>query len=73
MIVGGSPGGTAGGIKTTTFAVLVITAFNTFLGRKNITRNREISYETVYKAIALIFAYLFILMISCLPHYFECV
>ena len=66
MIIGGSPGGTAGGIKTTTFAILIITAYNTFLGRKNITRNREISYETVYKAIALIFAYLFILMISCL-------
>ena len=65
MIVGGSPGGTAGGIKTTTFAILVITAYNTFLGRKNITRNREISYETVYKAIALIFSYLFILIISC--------
>ena len=65
MIVGGSPGGTAGGIKTTTFAILVITAYNTFLGRKNITRNREISYETIYKAIALIFAYLFILVISC--------
>ena len=65
MIVGGSPGGTAGGIKTTTFAILIITAYNTFLGRKNITRNREISYETVYKAIALIFAYLCILIISC--------
>jgi len=65
MIIGGSPGGTAGGIKTTTFAVLVITAYNTFLGRKNIVRNREISYETVYKAIALISVYLLILMISC--------
>ncbi len=65
MIVGGSPGGTAGGIKTTTFAVLIITAYNTFLGRKNIARNREISHETVYKAIALIFAYLSILVISC--------
>ena len=65
MIVGGSPGGTAGGIKTTTFAVLIITAYNTFLGRKNITRNREITHETVYKAIALISAYLLILIISC--------
>ena len=65
MIVGGSPGGTAGGIKTTTFAILIITAFNTYLGRKNIIRNREISHETVYKAIALICAYLFILVISC--------
>jgi len=65
MIVGGSPGGTAGGIKTTTFAILIITAFNTYLGRKNIIRNREIPHETVYKAIALICAYLFILVISC--------
>ena len=65
MIVGGSPGGTAGGIKTTTFAILIITAYNTFLGRKNITRNREIPYETVYKAIALIFAYILILILSC--------
>ena len=65
MIVGGSPGGTAGGIKTTTFAILIITAYNTFLGRKNIMRNREISHETVYKAIALIFAYMLILIISC--------
>ena len=66
MIIGGSPGGTAGGIKTTTFAVLIITAYNIFTGRKNIVRNREIPCETIYKAIALIFAYLFILMLSCL-------
>ena len=65
MIVGGSPGGTAGGIKTTTFAILIITACNMFLGRKNIIRNREIPYETVYKAIALVFVYLLILVISC--------
>lgn len=66
MIIGGSPGGTAGGIKTTTFAVLVITSYNMFTGRKNIVRNREIPYETIYKAIALIFAYMLILMLSCL-------
>ena len=66
MIVGGSPGGTAGGIKTTTFAVLVITSYNIFAGRKNIVRNREIPYETVYKAIALICAYLLVLITSCL-------
>ena len=65
MIVGGSPGGTAGGIKTTTFAILIITAYNIFLGRKNVIRNREISHETVYKAIALIFSYLLILATSC--------
>ena len=65
MIVGGSPGGTAGGIKTTTFAILIITSYNIFTGRKNIIRNREILPETVYKAIALISVYLFVLGISC--------
>ena len=64
MIVGGSPGGTAGGVKTTTFAILVITCFNVFLGKKNVVRNREISYETVYKALGLIFVYLAVLTIS---------
>jgi trk system potassium uptake protein TrkH len=64
MIVGGSPGGTAGGIKTTTFAVLVVTCFNLFAGKKNVVRNREIAPETVYKALSLTFAYLVILTVS---------
>ena len=64
MIVGGSPGGTAGGIKTTTFAILIITCVNLFAGRKNIVRNREIASETIYKAISLIFVYLSVLTIS---------
>lgn len=64
MIIGGSPGGTAGGIKTTTFAILIITAVNMFLGKKNIVRNKEIPTETVYKAISLIFVYLLVLTIS---------
>ncbi len=64
MIVGGSPGGTAGGIKTTTFAIFIITFFNVFAGKKNIIRNREITPETINKAIGLIFAYLSVLTIS---------
>ena len=65
MIVGGSPGGTAGGIKTTTFSVLLITAYNILVGRKNIVRNKEIPPETVYKALALIVIYAGVLIISC--------
>lgn len=64
MIVGGSPGGTAGGIKTTTFAIFFITCFNTFSGKKNIIRNREIDDETIYKAICLTVVYLLILTVS---------
>lgn len=64
MIIGGSPGGMAGGIKTTTFSILLITAWNTFLSKKNIIRNREIDSETVYKAIAMVLLYLSIVIIS---------
>ena len=64
MIVGGSPGGTAGGIKTTTFAIFVITCYNVFAGRKNIIRNKEIAPETIYRAISLIIVYLVVLTVS---------
>ena len=35
MLVGGSPGSTAGGMKTTTVAVLLATAFSTFRRKEN--------------------------------------
>lgn len=64
MVIGGSPGGMAGGIKTTTFSILFVTACNTILGRKNIIRNREIDSEVIYKAIALTVLYLSIVIVS---------
>lgn len=36
MFIGGSPGSTAGGIKTTTFWVLCISIFTTFFRKKNV-------------------------------------
>ncbi len=51
MFIGGSPGGTAGGIKTTTFAVLVLAVAATVQGRRNVTVfGRTISHATVYRA-----------------------
>lgn len=35
MFVGGSPGGTAGGIKTTTVAMLILTCLNVIYGKKD--------------------------------------
>ena len=35
MLIGGSPGSTAGGLKTTTIAVLLTTAISTFRRREN--------------------------------------
>ena len=64
MLIGGSPGSTAGGIKTTTIAVLFIAAFTTF-GRKNDVEcfRRRISDETVRTAGAILIAY-FVLFFS---------
>ena len=53
MFVGGSPVGTAGGIKTTTFIVLAATMMAAVLHQNNVVLfNRTISKGTVTKAIA---------------------
>ncbi len=54
MFIGGSPGGTAGGIKTTTAALLVLAVMAAIRGRWEVTifRNR-IATETMYKAAAI--------------------
>lgn len=51
MFIGGSPGGTAGGIKTTCFAVIVMTVYSTLRGRTEVTfRNREIAPQSIRRA-----------------------
>ena len=56
MLVGGSPGSTAGGMKTTTFAILILNAHGTFRHRDESSAfNRRISDQTV-KIAATIFA-----------------
>ncbi|MFA6431294.1 MAG: potassium transporter TrkG, partial [Candidatus Margulisiibacteriota bacterium] len=56
MFVGASPGGTGGGIKTTTFALVIFTIVATLKGDKNTTLfDRRIPPETVRKAFTIIF------------------
>jgi trk system potassium uptake protein TrkH len=56
MFVGASPGGTGGGIKTTTFALIILTVRATLKGFKNtIVFNRRIPAETVRRAFAITF------------------
>lgn len=58
MIIGGSPGSTAGGIKTTTVAVLIATAISTFRKKEEVDLlNRRISYETVRYALTIFMMY----------------
>lgn len=53
MFIGGSPVGTAGGIKTVTLLVLMCTAFATVRNRKTIdVFDRQISENAIRKAIA---------------------
>lgn len=57
MFIGGSPGGCAGGIKTTTFAVLVLTAWNRLHGRTRVNvANRTIPATTVANAVSITLA-----------------
>ena len=56
MFIGGSSGSTAGGIKTVTFLILLITASQVACGRTKIQfRNFTISREDIYRAFSLFF------------------
>lgn len=67
MFIGGSPVGTAGGIKTVTFAVIVASAIATVANREDtVLFGRRISRETVAKAAAVVFTSFFIMLISTL-------
>ena len=53
MLIGGSPVGTAGGIKTVTIAVLICSAFATIKNQKGATLfGRRISEDSIKKAVA---------------------
>lgn len=55
MFVGGSPGSTAGGIKTSTAGVLFMTILSVINGREDTELfQRKINKETVYKALAVV-------------------
>jgi trk system potassium uptake protein TrkH len=55
MFIGGSPGGTAGGVKTTTIGVLAATFWSTASGYEDVAmQNRRIPAQTVFKAVTIV-------------------
>ncbi|MDR0559286.1 MAG: hypothetical protein LBG92_03900 [Prevotellaceae bacterium] len=72
MIIGASPGSTGGGIKVTTFYLLIKTAVATILGKQQVrVLNRAVSFDAVNKsyaalilAIAIVFAGTFLLSLT---------
>lgn len=65
MFIGGSPVGTAGGIKTVTFIVLIASAISTIKNRNEVTLfGRSIQKQAINKAIAVVSMSFIIMFIS---------
>lgn len=65
MFIGGSPGSTAGGLKTVTFAILVLTVISVIKGREDTEVFRKrFTRGIVYKAFTLLFIAVSLLIIS---------
>ena len=65
MLVGGSSGSTAGGVKTGTVAVLLLAFRASLAGREQVTiRGRSISYRRVMDAMALVLMVVFLFLAS---------
>lgn len=65
MFIGGSSIGTAGGIKTTTFALLVLSTRSTIKGQSHIVVfNKTIPHKTVQKALAVTFVSFLVLILA---------
>ncbi|MFA7056004.1 MAG: TrkH family potassium uptake protein [Candidatus Cloacimonadales bacterium] len=55
MFIGASPGSTGGGIKTTTFAIMVLSIGSILTGKKNVSAyKRKISMDSIKEAVGLI-------------------
>ena len=62
MFIGGTPGSTAGGIKTTTVGLLALQTLATLRGRRDTTlAHRRFAQENVFRALTLVFISLVIL------------
>ncbi len=65
MLIGGSPGSTAGGMKTTTGAVLLLTALAIFRRREQVTCfGRRIGEDAVRSAVAVLTMYFLMFFVS---------
>ncbi len=67
MFVGGSPSGTAGGIKTVTFLVMVLCAISVVKNKRSVdVYNRQLSTDAIRKALSVFLTSFFIVICSTL-------
>lgn len=63
MFIGGSPGSTAGGIKTTTFGVIMFSTLSVIKGNKDVVIfKKRISQEIINRALAILIIGMFIII-----------
>lgn len=62
MLIGGSPGGAAGGVKTTTFALVVLLIYSQYKSKENINVfNHTVSNGTMKNALVIMMTFLLVL------------
>lgn len=72
MLIGGSPAGTAAGIKTVTIGIIFITSISVLKGKKNIEAfGRTIPLETLQKALTVVFVIISVVFLATLGLYFT--
>ena len=64
MMIGASPCSTGGGVKTTTFAVVIIAMFYFSMGKSIRAFKRKISHEQIFKAFVLLVFAIFIVIVG---------
>ncbi len=65
MFIGGSPGGTAGGVKTTTFVIFITSMLRAIRGRKKVVlMRRTIDEDTVSRAVFVVGFAIFVIIVS---------
>jgi trk system potassium uptake protein TrkH len=65
MFIGASPGGTGGGIKTTTFAAVTASGLSSIRGRSEVTLfKRKLPSSLIYRALTLTIAAISLIIIS---------
>jgi trk system potassium uptake protein TrkH len=67
MIIGAAPGSTGGGMKVTTFFVVMLTVYQIIRGRNNIViAGRKLPIGCILRAFTLMICYFFILALGCI-------
>lgn len=66
MFIGGTPGSTAGGIKTSTISLLALQSWATFRGKEPVFHHRRFTHENIFRALTLFFVAISLLLVSTL-------